>query len=285
VAGGKVAPVPARASDEAIEGFATVNGGRLAYEIAGAGQPVVLIHAGIADSRSWDPQFSEFAGHFRTMRYDMRGYGRSDVPTSRFSNVADLQMLMDQLGFERAAIVGISKGGSLALDMALEFPERVAALVLVASGFSGRRPSALFQRAMADWDAAYQSGGIEAATERMLEIWLYGRGRTEADVNPAVREAAANMYRHMTARYPEDVAVEAIKPPAAERLRDVSVPTLVMVGDRDFDDLIEAADVLERGIASARKLVMRDVAHLPNMERPEEFNRHVLAFLQSSLKE
>ncbi len=256
-----------------------VNGGRLFFEMAGRGSPVVLIHSGITDSRSWEPQVAAFTPQHRVLRYDLRGMGRSDLGHGSYSNVDDLVTLLDAVGLERAALVGVSMGGALALDVALEHPGRVATLVLVGAGISGRQPPDAFKTQMDEIDALYERGLIDQVIERELEIWLYGKGRTAADVDPAIREAVREMDRNTTERFPADAKPERIEPPAIGRLGEVHVPTLVIVGDLDVDHVQEGARVLSKGIAGARMAVMRGVAHLPNMERPDEFNRLVLDFL------
>lgn len=260
-------------------GFEAVDGGRLFFEVVGSGSPVVLIHSGITDSRSWDPQVAAFMAGHRVLRYDLRGIGRSDLGHGSYSNVDDLIRLMDAVGFERAALVGVSMGGSLALDTALEHPARVSALVLVGAGISGRQPSDAFKAQMAEIDALYERGLIDEVVERELEIWLYGKGRSAADVDPAVREAVRQMDRNTTERFPADAKPQPIDPPASSRLEDVRVPTLVIVGDLDVDHVHDRARELVDGIAGARLAVMHGVAHVPNMERPDEFNRLVLDFL------
>jgi 3-oxoadipate enol-lactonase len=260
-------------------GFKAVNGGRLFVEVTGSGSPVVLIHSGITDSRSWDPQVAAFAAGHRVLRYDLRGIGRSDLGHGSYSNVDDLVALLDAIGFDRAALVGVSMGGALALDVALEHPDRVAALVLVGSGISGTQWPAAFKARVADIDALFERGLIDEAVERELEIWLYGKGRTAADVDPAIRDAVREMNRSIAERFPADARPQPIDPPAGGRLEEVAVPTLVIVGDLDVDHVHERAHELANRITGARLAVMHDVAHVPNMERPEEFNRLVLDFL------
>jgi pimeloyl-ACP methyl ester carboxylesterase len=260
-------------------GFAEVDGGRLFFEVAGGGTPVVLIHSGITDSRSWDPQLAAFAARHRVLRYDLRGMGRSDLGHGPYSNVDDLVKLMDTVGLERAALVGVSMGGALALDVAVEHPVRVSALVLVGAGISGRKWPDTFRAQVRDIDALFERGLIDQAVERELEIWLYGKGRTAADVDPTVREAVREMNRNIAERFPADARPQPIDPPASGRLADVRVPTLVIVGDLDVDHVHERARELQNGIAGARSAVMHGVAHVPNMEHPEEFNRLVLDFL------
>lgn len=176
-------------------GFTAVNDGKLFYEIAGVGPEVVLIHSGITDSRSWEPQFGDFAARFRVCRYDLRGYGQSDIPRASYSLVDDLRRLMDGVGLDKAALVGVSVGGSTALDFTLAFPDRVPALVLVGSSINGRPWSEEMRQRFKELDTRYEGGGIEALVEAELELWLYGRGRTAADVDPEVRAAVAAMDR------------------------------------------------------------------------------------------
>ena len=213
------------------------------------------------------------------MRYDLRGMGRSDLGHGSYSNVDDLMRLLDGVGLERAALVGVSMGGALALDVALQHPTMVSALVLVGAGISGRQPPEAFKAQMDEVDALYERGLIDQVVERELEIWLYGKGRTAADVDPAIREAVREMNRNNTERFPADAKPQRIEPPAIGRLGEVHVPTLVIAGDLDVDHVEEGARVLSHGIVGARLAVMHGVAHVPNMERPEEFNRLVLDFL------
>ena len=260
--------------------FAEVDGGRLWYEAAGSGPPVVLVHSGITDSRSWDLQMAAFASGFRVVRYDMRGFGRSDVTHGEYSARADLSAVMNAAGIERAAVVGVSIGSSLSIDIALEAPSRVSALVLVGPGISGRQQSAEFKTLMADVDRVFDEQGLDATIEREMEIWFDGRGRTAADVDPETRRAVFEMDRFNSERFPSDMKAQPLEPPAIERLGEIRVPALILVGELDLPDVFDAADRLEIGIAEARRVVMKGTAHVPNMEQPEAFNRIVLDFLR-----
>src|SRR6266480_2049232 len=125
------------ASGESAHGFLEVENGRLYFEVAGEGPAVVLIHAGLWDSRIWEDQFTAFADRHTVLRYDLRGFGRSSRFDRPFSARQDLADLMGFLGMERASLVGASIGGALAVDFTLERPEMVGALVLVGAGLSG----------------------------------------------------------------------------------------------------------------------------------------------------
>ena len=264
-------------------GTADVNGARLSYEVCGEGEPLVLVHAGIADRRMWDGQMQAFASDFRTVRYDMRGFGETAMAEGPFSHHEDMRGLLDSLGIERAHLVGCSMGGGAALDFALGHPERVGALVLVGSAVGG------FEADFGppeQWDelvAADEAGDLERVSELEVEIWVVGPGRRPESVDGAVRNLVYEMnliaLRNEALGLGEEVPPD---PPAAERLSEILAPALVVVGDADQPWTLAAADLLATEIPNARKVVMSGTAHLPNMERPVEFSRIVLDFLRDA---
>ena len=267
------APAPPRVAT----GAADVNGTALWYEDSGEGPPLVLIHAGIADSRMWDGQVAAFAQRYRVIRYDVRGFGRSPMPPGPYSNVEDLHALLQTLGVERASLVGLSMGGGIALDFALEYPEMVDALVLAASGLGGFQWSDALKQDWAEEDAALEAGDLARAAEINLRMWVDGPARTPDEVDPAVRARVREML--LAASHADDGEQQRLEPPAIARLGEIRVPALVIVGDRDQPDMLAVADRLAGGIAGARKVVVPGVAHMVNMERPEEFSRMVRDFL------
>ena len=261
-------------------GFVEINGAPLYYEVAGEGYPLVLIHAGVADSRMWDGHFEVFARQYRVVRYDWRGAGKSTVPARPFAMHEELGELLKHLGIARAHVVGISYGGQIALDFTLAHPEMVEKLVLVAAGPSGDKP-ALEQIAYGEAeDAALEAGDLDGATEITLRTWVDGPKRQPGEVDPAVRERVRVMQR---AAYeipaPDGADTIELDPPAIGRLSEVKAPTLVMVGDYDLQPKVEQARWLANEIAGAQLAVFEGVAHMVNMEKPEEFNQQVLAFL------
>ena len=266
-------------SNRITTGYAEVYGARLYYEMMGDGYPLVLVHAGIADSRMWDDQFAVFAQRYRVIRYDIRGFGKSIMPPGSSSTSRDLHGLLQALGVAKAHLVGLSIGGGIAIDFTLQFPAMISTLVLVASGLGGTQSSAEMQRADTDVDAALEREGIDAAVEAENRLWVDGPKRTPDQVDPSVRTRVSEMNGALY-RLPEvDAPRERLDPPAIGRLGEIHVPTLVIVGDGDVPDVIATADVLAHGIEDALKVVLPDVAHMVNMERPAEFNRLVLDFL------
>ncbi|HEY8742536.1 MAG TPA: alpha/beta fold hydrolase [Chloroflexota bacterium] len=262
-------------------GFVPVCGAPLYYEVSGAGRPLILIHEGIADCRMYDEQVAAFAARYRVLRYDVHGFGQSGLPSGAYSNHDALYDLLQQLGLGRTALLGMSMGGGIALDFALVYPELVDALILAGSAVSGYEGTPDIQQ-----QAEQQWGAIQAALERndlaqavalTLRMWFDGPQRRPDQVDPAVRRRAGELAAHCLIR--PDSTAQPLEPPAAPRLAEIAVPTLVIVGDGDQPDILAIADLLHQGIAGARKVVIPEVAHLPNMERPELFNRLVLDFL------
>jgi 3-oxoadipate enol-lactonase len=258
--------------------FADVGGKELWYEESGSGPALVLIHEGVADSTMWDDLVDELARERRVIRYDLPGYGRSPLPPGPFSHIRDLAALLEGLGVDRAAIVGVSVGGRIALDYTLVHPDRVAALVLTAPGLPGWDWSEEMARVDEQEEALVEAGDVEGAAELAVRVWFDGPHRSPAEVDARLRERALEMNRRAYAvQIPAYTAEqqpgpsEQLDPLTIERLEEVRAPTLVIVGDADVDDVIERADILARRIPGARKVVLPNVAHIVNLERPVQF--------------
>jgi pimeloyl-ACP methyl ester carboxylesterase len=263
-------------------GFAGVGKAQLYYELAGAGQPFVMIHAGVADSRQWNNEFTHFAQRYRVLRYDMRGYGKSEPVDGEFSHMGDLVALLDHLRIrEPLIIIGCSMGGGLAMDFALTHPSRTAALIMVGSGPTGLELDVPTPPKFAEAEKAYNAGQLDLVAELETQIWFDGMGRTPHQVDQAMRRLAYDMNRqglahdarHLGKRLPDSST------PAVERLGDLDIPVLVIVGAHDTPYILAAADYMEENLRSARKVVIEDAAHLPNMDQPDEFRLIVEAFL------
>ncbi|HEX9115228.1 MAG TPA: alpha/beta hydrolase [Anaerolineae bacterium] len=264
-----------------------VGDGELYYEMAGSGTPLVLCHAGFVDSGMWDDQWEEYARFFHVVRYDMRGYGRSGEALGPMSRRTELESLIDQLAIQHAVLVGCSMGGATVLDLALEHPEKAEALVLVSTvpggfEFQGPPPPDLI-----DMFAAMRQGDLGRVSELQLRLWVDGRFRQPEQTDPQVRRRAAEMNRIPVERGTwarvDAQPLAPLDPPAVLRLDQIHVPTLIVDGALDDPEVLRAAGTMERGIPGARKLVIPDAAHVPNMERPAEFNQAVLSFLRERL--
>jgi 3-oxoadipate enol-lactonase len=258
------------------------------HEEAGRGPAVVLLHAGVADSRMWDLQFETFAARYRVVRLDARGYGRSPYTPGRFSPVDDVRDLLDELAIERAALVGTSMGAAVALDVAIAYPEQVWALVLVAPAVRGHPWGDEVHRFQADEEAALEAGDVDRAVELNLRMWVDGPTRPPGAVPRELRDRVGEMQRRA---FELDRAASELQPEpelvsplwkTEQRLSEVRAPALVVVGDADVDDVARKADLLVEAIPKAERVVLEDAAHLPSLEQPAEFDRLVLEFLDDA---
>jgi pimeloyl-ACP methyl ester carboxylesterase len=263
-------------------GFAEIEGTRFYYEIAGEGRALVLVHAGITDARMWDEQFGEFALSFRVIRYDRRGFGRTRMNAgSNYSHHEDLYRLLRSLGIEKAILVGCSQGGKAVMDFTLEHPSMTEALVLVASALGGFEFAGQEPEQWAELERADEAGDIERVNELELQIWVDGPHRAPHEVDAALRERVREM-NHIALSTPENSGTEQpLEPPAINRLGEIQAPTLIITGELDTPRTLTASRLLAQKVKGAQTIVIKGTAHLPNMERPEEFNQHVLSFLGS----
>jgi len=255
-------------------GFAEVNGTRLYYEASGSGPAVVLVHGGLVDSRLWDEQMRPLSKSLRVVRYDLRGFGRSAAATESFSHVEDLRALLDFLKIEKASLVGLSLGGIIAADFALEHPARVERLVLVGAGLRGDKqpPPA---SAAAAWEAA--SRGAEAFADATLTRELYAAVRPGSKAYARLRRMLLDNFKAISTLRPGFIKYP--EPPTAERLGQIRAPTLVVIGGEDAPNLKNIAATLASGIRGAREVPIPGSSHHPPVEKPKEMNRVLLDFL------
>src|SRR6266851_3315872 len=211
-------------------GYAPSGDGQIYFETAGSGRALVFIHAGVSDSRMWDPQFESFARDYQVIRFDLRGFGKSAMPPGPYSKRGDLRSVRDFLGVAKAALVGCSMGGTTAIDFALEHPEAASALVPVGAGVSGAKdwsPQSL--KHFGELMRLVQERDLEGARERDARYWIDGPTRDTSKVDSAYRDRATQLHR-------ENFSVERfmhqeqeLVPPAIGRLGEIRCPSLVVV--------------------------------------------------------
>jgi 3-oxoadipate enol-lactonase len=257
------------------------------FETAGAGCPVVFLHPGFGDSRIWDPQWQTYSESFRTVRCDMRGFGRSPIVSLPVTYARDIAALLDAQRITGAACVGSSLGGRVALELALARPDLVRALVLSGAAMPemvAEAPEmAAYGTALMD---ALGRGDLDAAVEVSVRTWLDGPYRSPDRLEASVREKAAVMQRdafRQTRDYAGRWAEEPLVNGLVDRLSEVAVPTLVLVGEIDMEFVRAQADILAAGIPSARRVSLEGAAHAPHLERPTAFDAVVLPFLRAAL--
>lgn len=257
-----------------------LNGARIHYARSGAGYPVVFLHAGVADSRMWEPQAAGLANHFDVIAPDMRGYGKSELPAKSWSPVADVLALMDALRIREAPhVVGCSIGGGVAIDFTLEHSDRVAKLVLVGAGVGGQPDDDKYDEVFKEVTAAEESKDLEVLNEAEMKLWLIGPDRAANQVDQRLRDLFLDMNGIALKSDFASAPTKKLDPPAFGRLAEIKAPTLVIVGAEDLLEIRDTADLLVAKIPDARKAVIHNAAHLPNLEHPDKFNRLLVDFL------
>ena len=243
-----------------------VGGGEVwAEHLAGSGVPVVLLHPGVGDSRVWDRVMPRLVDRHRVVRYDVRGYGRSALPTSEFSLVGDLVSVLDQLGLEQVVLVGCSMGGDTALSLALNDPARVRALVLLCPGVSGfPRPDE--PDLDAEYDALAEARDVPGLVQLGLRLWA-AAGADEAAV--AQLEAAVPAWFDQADYLRKDPAVY-------DRLHEIQAPSVVMVGDKDRPILAAVAGAAAARIPNCEFIWLRGADHLPSLRTPDQIAETIL---------
>ena len=244
-------------------------------EQAGDGPSVVFLHASVADSRMWEPQWHAFQSTHHVVRCDFRGFGRTGLEAGEFSHSDDVLELFDRLDLDHAVIVGASMGGRVALELAIRAPRRVDGLLLSAPGLPGHEWSEVVQEFWRAEDEAMERGDIDAAVELNLTMWLDGPHRQQANVDDATRALVAEMQRtaieHFLLRLTDAIEQPAVGDLAA-RLGEVEPPTTVLVGDQDVSDLRDIATAISSSVSGATLHIVPDAAHLPSLEAPDVFN-------------
>jgi pimeloyl-ACP methyl ester carboxylesterase len=263
--------LPAAASAQTTTGTTAAG---LYYEVSGAGDPLVLIHAFSVDRRMWAPQVAALERRFRVIRYDLRGHGNSAAPSEPYAPHDDLRSVLDALGVARATLVGLSAGSTLAIDFAIAYPDRVRRLVLASPGLNGHVPSPPLT-----WtQPVFQAAG-RGDTEDAAKLWaatpimaVHGDPAAAATVKALVMSNLRLWtFRTNPAR--------PLTPEAIARLAEIKSPTLVVLGGKDLPHIKEIADLLARGVAGARLVTIPGAGHIVNLDAPDAFNKALAAFL------
>lgn len=256
---------------------------QIAYTAAGAGPALLLVHAGVTDKRSWDPLVASLGGHYRTLAYDQRGYGETTYEPEPHSAVADALAVLDAEGIDQAVVIGASNGGRRSIHLALDDPERVRGLVLIGAGMRGGPDDDLESfsdevRALnAAYEAAEEAGDLDELNRIEAHAWLDGWSAPEGRVPGPVRDLFLDMNRiALHADDPGDDGTGA----AWDRVGEIRVPTLVLIGDLDVV-VRPASDHLAATIPGARFEELAGTGHLPHLEGHPRTLESIAEFLAS----
>lgn len=252
----------------------------MVYEVDGAGPPLLLLHAGVADRRMWAGVIAPLARRYQVVTCDLRGYGESLLPDGAFAYTDDLRALLDRLDLRRVWVAGVSFGARVAVDFVLAHPERVQGLILVSPTVDGFAPDEALQRFGDEEEALLEAGDLEAATQLNVGMWMVGPHRDPAQVDVTLREQAAAMQRAAFDQpYPAGVSLRRPEVQAVERLDQIHCPTLVLYGTLDLRLFVLYAREVAEQVHAARLVAFDGVAHLVPMEAPARFVHEVVGFI------
>jgi 3-oxoadipate enol-lactonase len=265
------------ASKTAPGAFIDVEAGKLYYEECGTGpDAVILIHDGIAHSAVWDDVWPTFCKRFHTIRYDRRGYGRTTSSTTWYTETEDLATLLRSRKVSHAILVGSSHGGELSIDFTLQYPALVRQLILVGAVVSGFPYTDHFLNRGMSNSQPFEKNDVAAG----LANWA----KDKYLLAPS-HEAAKKRLLDLLTADPQDMThSDFARPtqPALHRLKEIRVPTLILAGDADIPDVHAHAGAIEAGIPGSKRVVITDAGHLMYLEKPEEFSRAVISFIDSN---
>ena len=271
-------------------GYCPVHNGEMYFEVEGnANAPaVIFIHACICDHSMWDAQMAAFTKHYRVLRFDQRGHGASRTQDTEYSGAQDLLDVMNHVGIGKAALIGCSCGGELALDMAVAHPERAWAVVWVCGGLSGAPwpPPDLEtweeMKAVGILEALSEAKKMDELAEAETHMWVNGLGQAKDRASSAIYQRVLKTIKANQDRQDGKAKGLPINPTATEQLGALTKPVLLIIGALDVESTHWSASIILKGMPGAQKVVFENAAHLPSMEHPQKFNDVVIEFLKTN---
>jgi 3-oxoadipate enol-lactonase len=255
-----------------------VEGGEIVYDVGGSGPTVVFLHGAFMDRRAWDGQMTPFAKQFRVVRYDIRPFGESSPPDKAYKPYDDLLRLLDHLKVDRAHLVGHSFGGTVAFDFALVYPQRVASLVMAAAGPSGLVAPEEERKLVGAIFAAVKEGD-----DAIVKAWLDHPMWVAAKTRPELRtELEASIRRNLAPFRMASPPYVPLAPPASERLSEVRVPTIAILGDRDMPSIQRAAELIAKQVPGATVKIIPGADHALPLGWADEFNAAAIGFISNA---
>lgn len=262
-----------------VIGYASVNGGKLYYEIAGEGEAVLFIHGLFLDSRLWEHQFEELSKQYKVIRFDARGFGNTEIDEEPFANYDDIKELINYLQVDQVHVVGLSLGGQLALEFAVMYPEHVQSLTLCSYKLVGEEESEQFKLEKSHLWKTIMAGDIEASVALNESMWLIGHSTANQ-----IREQEKALYREMVLHNLSKPMIDR-KPifvdNLANKLNKVEARTLILYGKHDYIDYEKAAQKLHNNIEHSSIIRFDQSAHMLNLSEPTLFNHTLLNFISS----
>lgn len=246
-------------------GFFEFNGGKIYFEVEGEGIPVTFLHGFSLDHRMWKSQVEFLKDKYKIITYDLRGFGKSSVPTGEYSHHEDLKALLGFLKIKKTNLVGLSLGGEVGVDFVLSYPDMVTNLILVDSSLGGFNSTV-------DWNV-HPELGLEKAKENWLNHIVFAKTKENKFASTQLKEIL-NDYSEWH-WYNSDPRKKS-DPSALEQIQNIKIPTNIIIGENDLSYYHDIANLLNEKIEGSNKIIVQNSGHMVNLESPEEFNKILL---------
>lgn len=262
-------------------GYLSIDDSKIYYEIFGKGEPIILIHAGVTDSRMWNYQIEDLSENFKVIRFDQRGFGKSSIPENSYNPVLDIIRLMDSCKLSKVNLVGISLGALQAIDLAIEYPERVKTLIISGTGIPDwPQPQDVLEKHIEFTHYVYENGP-DSAVKRILTDPFWSKSMPGRKYTNSRKLYEKILYENKHS-FTVDWQLRKLPLGLADRLEHIECPVLLFRPENEMPSLIPIADTIARKVSSIKIAEMPAASHLVNMERPDEFNRILIEFITNN---
>ena len=256
-----------------------VGGSKIYYETRGSGPAIVLLHDGLLSSVTWDEVWQQLTSKYEVIRYDRRGYGRSELPTGSYSSTEDLLKLLSYLNVQQTVLVGSSSGGALAIDFAIEHPWMVDGLFLIGPVLHGMQYTEQFRERANRNNEPMQRDDIKAVARNWSEDKYLIAGPNEKARSKIYDSLIGNAGKLKF----DNRFEQQLSPPASGRLAEIKTPTFILEGDADMAGVHAHGDAIKAGVSESTLEVVKGAGHLVQLEKPDEVVKRLEEF-QKELK-
>lgn len=268
--------------EQEIESILDIRGNEIHYKSIGKGQEMFLVHGGYLDLEMWNPQIETFQKEKKIIRFSDVGHGNTIASNNEIYGFEIIEKLSKSTKEDPAILVGLSWGAMICIDYALNNPDKISKLILVSPGLNGWN---YFQDTLAAKNnllrqEATLMGDIDSAAVLFHKNWVIGPRRNFKDIDNDFYQKSLEMIKSNMKEHCKEDWSKLDSIPAIERLEQIEIPTYIIIGDEDADDIKLIASLYNDKIPNSKKIIMKDVAHLVNMEDTESFNQILRQILE-----
>lgn len=265
-----------------FKGIYEATGANIYFESKGNGENLLLLHAGISDSRMWDKEFHLLSENYRVVRLDLPGFGLSDFTGGNYSYSNIINEILTHLDIKRTHVLAASFGGKLAIDFYLENSEKCLSLALLSPAISGWQDSSFLQNYEEKEEKLLQEDKIEETAQLNYKTWILANRKSE-DINPDVKKLVLDMQMQILTKAEPDYSYEEIETEDnIFQIKNIKVPVLLINGEYDVQDFHDISDLMSKEISCVKKVTIPNTAHLANLESPKPFFKLISEFFSNN---